>query len=102
VADTQLWQSNSQAARLGANDRTRRQLGFMAGKNLLADGSLLTSGNADEPNYAAVRPAAQHGQLAEVFVQSHEYAALLVGHSKNFFVARIGRPIAGPNDIVPK
>jgi hypothetical protein len=101
VLDKRLRHLNSQSARLRRNDRDRRKLGFMTHENFAANGGLLTSGNADQPKNATVRPTAQHGQLAEIFIQRHKHPALIVGNRKNFFVTRIARPITGPHDIMP-
>jgi hypothetical protein len=73
----------------------------MTRDDFAANGSLLMSGNPDQPKNAAVRTTSQHGQLAEIFVQCHKHPALIVGNLKNFFVTGIAWPITGPRDIMP-
>ncbi len=43
-----------------------------------------------------------NGQFAEVLVQSHQDAALVLGTAENLLVPRVLCPLAGPRDVMPK
>ena len=73
----------------------------MAGKNDLACGGLADNRTVYQPDNAAVRLAANNCQFTEIFVKRHEDALLVAGSGKDRNVTWIGRPTAGPDDVMP-
>ena len=65
-----------------------------------ADCRLLTGRNIDQTHNTAMRLPTHDGQLAEILVQSHQYAPLGMGPGQDFIITRILGPVTGPNDIV--
>lgn len=47
-----------------------------------------------------MRSSLNDGKLAEIFVQSYQNALLSMRVMQNFIVARVLRPITGPNRVV--
>jgi hypothetical protein len=61
---------------------------------------LLQRGQPDQAQDASVRQLADDGKLAEVLVERHEDTGLGEGAGKDLLVARVGLPVARPDDVM--
>lgn len=66
----------------------------------VAHGRLLASGNADQAQNSMVRPFVHDRQFAEVLVQRHEDATIVMGSGENLVIAGVLRPIASPLGVM--
>jgi hypothetical protein len=73
----------------------------MSGKNDFACGGLASNGTAYQSDNAAMRLAANNCQFTKILVKRHEDALLVACSGKDRSVTWIGRPAAGPDNIVP-
>lgn len=69
-------------------------------EHLRARGALLRGAEGDESDDARVRVPASDGEFAEVFVERYEYSAVRVRRREYLVVARVGGPLAGPDDVM--
>lgn len=72
----------------------------MTGQYQFARGSLTDDGTIDQPDDAAVGFTADNGKFTEVLVERDENPSLIPGSREDRGVARVGRPITGPDDIM--
>jgi hypothetical protein len=54
----------------------------------------------DDPNDARVTTPVEHGQCAEIVVESHQHTSLGTSTRKDRVIARIAKPLANPGDVV--
>jgi hypothetical protein len=66
----------------------------------MTSGSLLTDRPIHQSNNPRVRLIMHDCKFAEIFVEGYENAVFSTGQCQNFFVARIVRPIAGPDNVM--
>jgi hypothetical protein len=93
--------SNTAAATGLSRDNPAFDQGFaMSGKNDFACGCLASDRTIDQPHDTAVRLATNNRQFTEIFVKRHEDTFLVPGMGKDCSVTRIGRPTAGPDDVM--
>ena len=69
-------------------------------KNVLTGRGLPPSRDSHETNDPSVRPAANHGELSEVFVESYEYAFFCVRRGEESLIARVLWPVACPDHVM--
>ena len=66
----------------------------------MAHACMLPRRKTDYATDPTVRPLVYNSQLAEILVQRHEDALLMMGSCKNLVVSRILLPVTRPQDIV--
>ncbi len=90
----------AQATRLGGHDGAGRQFIAMSCNRGKAGMRLEPHGESHQPDDTRMFQTESDGQFPEILVERNHHARLFQGESKDLFVARIGRPIARPDDIV--
>ena len=101
VGGESFWRSHAHPSGLDCDDGAVFEIATVAFHRRDDLRAMIWCTESDEPYDSRMGKPTDHGQLAEILVESHEDAGFARRAGENLVIARVFLPVPRPNGVVP-